>query len=198
MKKGILLFVVLGVIGGFLLGLGNSKEESTVFSQKRVEKEDKSERNQAEEQIGLPLVITISSINVNANIEYVGLDAEKRMDVPKTPFNVAWYKLGPKPGEVGNAAIAGHFDSAAGGMEVFYHLKNLKPGDEIKIIEEKGKELRFKVTENAIYPDSNFPIQEVFGKTDKKRLNLITCDGVFNQTSRNYSERVVVFSELVE
>lgn len=46
--------------------------------------------------------------------------------------------------------------------------------------------------------DSHQMLEEVFAKTDGKYLNLITCEGVFDRASRNYSDRLVVFTELQE
>ena len=41
-------------------------------------------------------------------VEDVGLTPGGAMDVPKGPSDVAWFDLGPRPGEVGSAVIAGH------------------------------------------------------------------------------------------
>src|SRR5687768_1091778 len=64
--------------------------------------------------IGPPSLLTIPTLDINAAIEHVGLDQQKRMDVPQDVNNVAWYKLGPLPGQPGNAVLAGHLDSKTG------------------------------------------------------------------------------------
>src|ERR1035437_8837175 len=48
----------------------------------------------------LPVRLKIPKIKADAIVEYVGLTPEGRMDVPKGPAEVAWYKLGPRPGEI--------------------------------------------------------------------------------------------------
>ncbi len=52
------------------------------------------------------------------------------MGVPDNGHDVAWFKLGARPGEEGNAVIAGHVDDQKG-PAIFYHLDKLTKGDEI-------------------------------------------------------------------
>ena len=144
-----------------------------------------------------PVSFSIPKIDVeNIEVESVGLDKENKMDIPKDENNVAWYNLGVKPGEIGNAVIAGHYDKKSGDPSVFYNINKLKPGDELIVKDEKGKDLVFAVTEVKSYELTDFPLQEVFGKSTKHRLNLITCEGNFDTSSRLYSHRLVVYSEL--
>jgi sortase A len=46
------------------------------------------------------------------------------------------------------------------------------------------------------YPYNQFPLTEVFGDAEIPRLNLITCNGVWDKNSKNYSDRLVVYSKL--
>ena len=143
-----------------------------------------------------PSRLTIPKIGINVSIESVGLDKEKRMDVPTDDLDVGWYKYGTIPGEKGSAVIDGHFDTKAGGPAVFYKLSELKSGDSIIVIGKNGEERTFIVTETKTFKDANFPIPLVFSQDDTERLNLITCDGVFDKSEKNYSDRLVVFSTL--
>jgi sortase A len=147
---------------------------------------------------GTPKTLSIPKIKVNATIESVGLDPERKMDVPKDSDNVAWYNLGPKPGSVGSAVIAGHKDEASGAPSVFWDLKNLETGDEIIVTDGNGNDYTYSVIDKKEYPDAAFPLQKVFNTNGKPYLNLITCEGVFNKSTRNYSHRTVVYSELVD
>lgn len=56
----------------------------------------------------------------------------------------------------------------------------------------------FIIFESREYnPEADAP--EVFGLSDgKSRLNLITCEGTWDEESQNYSKRLVVFAEKVE
>jgi sortase A len=144
-----------------------------------------------------PLTLLVPKLNINSQIEEVGQDQVGRMDVPKNFMNVGWYKLGFKPGEKGSAVIAGHFDTVSGTPAVFYNLGNLTTGDDLYITNKAKERLHFKVTKTEVFDFDKVPLQEVFASTDTVRLNLITCNGTFNQNAKNYTKRLVVYTKLV-
>lgn len=146
-------------------------------------------------QPALPQTLIVEKLNISVPIESVGKDEDGLMDVPSNVSNTAWYNLGPRPGEVGNSVIAGHVDTPTGAPSVFYELKTLQKGDEIIVIDAKNQKQRFLVTDIKTFRTSSFPVQEVFGYSNKQMLNLITCGGVWNVEKQDYSERIVVFSE---
>jgi len=101
-------------------------------------------------QAGQPTRLRLPAIGVDATIEYVGLTPEGNMDIPKHYDNTAWYEPGARPGDVSNAAIAGHVDSKTG-PAVFWELPTLKPGDAIFVVGDDGVERRFVVTGRESY-----------------------------------------------
>lgn len=171
-----------------------------VFLPFRQSVEDKAVKNQVSqnlsaEEVDKPVRLKIPSIGVNAIVEYAGLTAIGAMDVPKGPANVAWFDLGPRPGEKGNAVIAGHYGWKNGIPAVFDGLSALRKGDKIYVEDEKGVTMIFTVRESRMYGE-NGDGSEVFGLSDKAHLNLITCEGIWNKVERSYSGRLVVFSDL--
>lgn len=56
---------------------------------------------------GLPVRLKIPSIGVDSAIEDALITPAGRMDVPAGSRNVAWFALGPHPGNVGSAVIGG-------------------------------------------------------------------------------------------
>ncbi len=146
--------------------------------------------------IAQPSKIVIPTLGLETQVEIVGQDSQGRMDVPKADANVAWYQLGAKPGEIGSAVVAGHYDSKTGGPAVFYELSSLQPGDEINVVGAQNEQLTFVVEKIETYKDATFPVKTVFSQNDARRLNLITCAGTFDKTAKNYSDRTVVFTKL--
>lgn len=144
----------------------------------------------------LPKRLIIPALGVDAPIEHLGQNAEGEMDSPDDWGTLSWYKPGYKPGDVGNAVIAGHYDNNFGLPAVFFRLKKLKAGDEIIVIENDGSQLTFAVTHVETY-DVRAGSHEVFGTSTVPRLNLITCNGWWSETAHNYSKRLIVFSELM-
>lgn len=147
-------------------------------------------------QIFKPVRVKINKISIDAEIESVGMDEKGRMDVPSKDENVAWYNLGYTPGENGSAVLAGHFDTKNGSPAVFYNISKLQAGDTIDVIDANGNELAYVVTDSASYAFDEVPLQTIFATKGKAMLNLITCEGRYDQTSKNYSRRLVVYSEL--
>ncbi len=109
-----------------------STVEATVFT-------DKSEEN----KVPSPIRLKIPKINVNTNIEVVGIASDGALDVPKNFTDVAWFNLGPRPGENGNAVIDGHSGRKNNASAVFDNLYKLKKGDKIYTEDEKGTDVVF-------------------------------------------------------
>ncbi|HEY8600311.1 MAG TPA: class F sortase [Thermomicrobiales bacterium] len=144
---------------------------------------------------GQPIRVKIPVIRVDAAVEYVGLTPEGAMDVPKDYSKTAWYEPGPRPGEPGNAAIAGHVDSKTG-KAVFWDLHLLKAGDEIFVLGDDGVERRFVVSGVQSYGRTDAPLQQIFGPTSERHLNIITCDSSsnFDRTKGEYAANIVVYT----
>ncbi len=144
---------------------------------------------------GLPVRLKIPEINVDSAVEHVGFTPAGAMDVPKGPDEVAWFDLGPRPGEKGSAAIAGHYGWKNGIPAAFDNLDKLKKGDKIYVEDDGGAIITFVVRESRTYAQ-NEDAPEVFGSNDgKAHLNLITCEGTWNKAQKSYSNRLVVFTD---
>lgn len=150
------------------------------------------------ESIGVPVRITIPSIALDAAIEEVALASDGSMDVPKHPLDTGWYALGPRPGAVGSATIDGHVSWLNGATAVFANLNKVQPGDVISVEDDKGRIISFMVRQSRMY-DAAADATSVFSSNDgKAHLNIITCDGVWDTHTKQYSKRLVVFSERVD
>jgi LPXTG-site transpeptidase (sortase) family protein len=116
------------------------------------------------------------------------------MEVPAGTVDVAWFALGPHPGQVGSAVIGGHFGIENGVPFVFYNLDKLKIGDDIYIVDDEGNTITFVVNSTALFA-ANADATTVFTSSDGlAHLNLITCEGIWNEIAGEYPERTVVFT----
>ncbi|WP_373894706.1 sortase domain-containing protein [Virgibacillus natechei] len=145
----------------------------------------------------IPAEIELPKIDVSAPIENVDILENGEMGVPSEAGNVGWFEPGFKPGNMGSAVLAGHVDSKTG-PAIFYDLDELEMGDEIHVTGQEGETLTFVVRKLENYPRDAAPIEEIFGSTDGRSLNLITCTGVFDQSEGTHEERLVVYTELKE
>ncbi len=87
------------------------------------------------------------ALGIDAKVESVGKKSDGSMGTPSTWTAVAWYDLGPKPGEAGNAVIDGHVDNALTTAGVFQHLSDIGLGDVIEVSDAEGHILRYSVSE---------------------------------------------------
>lgn len=148
--------------------------------------------------IAAPIQLKISSINVDAIVNPVGLTSTGDMDIDENPTQVAWYKLGPKPGEEGSAVIAGHYGWKDGVPSVFNDLNKLVKGDMISTLGEDGQVKTFAVNHTALYAPNQDATDVFISDDGKAHLNLITCQGSWNNSARTYSERLIVFTDYVK
>lgn len=142
-----------------------------------------------------PALIEIPAIDARAKVIQVGQTADGNMEAPANIHTIGWYEPGIKPGNNGNAVMAGHVDGLSS-PGTFFNLKKLEPGDKIHITGIEGTELTFVVVEKQAYPPEDAPLNEIFGDSSKPQLNLITCTGTFNAETGHYEERLVVYTEL--
>lgn len=143
----------------------------------------------------IPSSLEIPAIGLKADIESVGLKENGEMAVTESFDTTGWFDKGYKPGEPGNAVIGGHVDSR-NGPAVFYELSKLAKGDEVKVTSKSGDTRTFVVTDKKEYPWDEAPLKTIFGYTHRSSLNLITCTGDFDRSARNYSKRLVIYTEL--
>ena len=157
----------------------------------------KSTENISQEQIisGIPVRIKIPSLDIDTSLESVGLTSKGAVEVPKISTNAAWYNLGPRPGEVGNAIIDGHSGWKDGVQSIFDVLYKIKKGDKIYVEDEKGIITTFVVQGFRPYGPKE-DVSNVFNSSDKKaHLNLITCVANWNVNQKSPNDRFIVFSD---
>jgi LPXTG-site transpeptidase (sortase) family protein len=120
------------------------------------------------------------------------------MATPGSFATVGWYKLGSRPGQAGNAVLAGHVNNALTKSGVFEHLSDLKVGDSIAIADTSGKTLTYVVTETDQYKTTEAPAASIFSGAGPTQLVLITCDGAWDAAAHSYDKRFVVYARLVK
>jgi sortase (surface protein transpeptidase) len=141
-----------------------------------------------------PMRLLVPSINVNAPVEPVGLDAQGRMAVPSQASNVAWFKLGATPGDVGDAVIAGHLDWTSG-PAVFWYLGRVRKGDTITVVRADGSSVQF-VADTSITVPYDASTDLLFTRDGPPSLTLITCAGAWDRQRGTYLQRLVVHATL--
>lgn len=143
-----------------------------------------------------PTHVRIPKIGVDSTLVPLGLNKDGTLQVPplSQPMQAGWYQLGPTPGEVGPAVIAGHVDGG-GRKGIFYDLKRLAPGDNVDVDREDGTTAHFRVNHVSEVPKNAFPTDSVYGDTETPELRLITCGGAFDRGAHSYVDNIIVFAD---
>ncbi|MDL5158150.1 class F sortase [Actinomycetospora termitidis] len=142
-----------------------------------------------------PIGITVGSIDACSSLLAVGVDAQKRIEVPSvhTPEQAGWYRLGPTPGELGPAVVVGHVNGD-GRDGVFADLDDVERGDRIAVSRRDGRTASFTVTDVVQADKDAFPTTAVYGDTRDAQLRLITCGGALDRSAHRYDDNVIVFA----
>lgn len=139
-----------------------------------------------------PIRIAIPAIGVSANVEALHRNAHGKLQTPADWNHAGWYAEGVMPGDQGPAVIIGHVDSTRDGPAVFYHLRELEPGDTVLIDISDGHTQQFRVDTINEAAKTLFPTARVYGPTALPELRLITCTGPFDTATRSYLDNLIV------
>ena len=142
-----------------------------------------------------PARLLIPAIGVDAKVEARGLDGDRNIATAGDYRDAAWYDLGPRPGEPGNAIVNGHVSWWTGDA-VFTHLSSLRAGDVIQVTRVDGAQVTFKVTSKRTV-DANARIESLFAPSAQATLTLITCSGIWNPLTQSDTQRLLVSASLV-
>jgi len=146
----------------------------------------------------------IEKIGVDAPVAPYGLDEQAVPLVPQGPDAaqvVAWYDFSAKPGTGSNAVFAGHV--TWNGDAVFRNLNKLEEGDTIKLRDNQGAEVVYRVKSNVLVDPNDPESVKVMYPTDKDEATIITCGGEYFETNDpiaggDYTGRVIIKAELVD
>lgn len=145
--------------------------------------------------VAAPTRLAIPSIGVDAAVEAVGLDPEGHIGGPSRSDRVAWYRLGPAPGDPGNAVIDGHLDWTDG-PAVFWRLERLHQGDEVVVVRADSSHAKFLVDSTSL-AGYDASIDYLFTRSGPPSLTLITCAGSWDRQRGTYAQRLLVRASLV-
>jgi hypothetical protein len=143
-----------------------------------------------------PLSVSVPRLHIASRLERLGVDGRGEMEVPQDPASAGWYHLGPTPGALGPAVIAGHvtWDRVPA---VFFRLAEARPGDVVEVTRSDHRVAVFRVSRVTRYAKTRFPTRAVFGGVDHAALRLITCGGDYDSSTHRYRDNVVAFATLV-
>jgi len=147
--------------------------------------------------VAAPVSLTIASARITAAVVELGVSADGQMEAPPTPDVVGWYRMSARPGQPGNSVFSGHVDWGRD-TAVFWGLRSLHKGESIVVAGADGVSHTYAIDWNESFPWQTAPVNRIVGPSADSILTLITCDGVYDKRSQQYSERRVVRAHLAD
>lgn len=141
----------------------------------------------------VPRRVSIPSLDVDARIVPVGLEADGAIEIPDDVDIVGWYELGVPPGaDRGSAVLVAHRDGRGQGQGVFYDLGAMDVGDRVRVRDDAGTSLEFEVVARESLRKKGLPYDELFTADGPPRLTLISCGGEYDADRGGYQDNVIV------
>lgn len=145
----------------------------------------------------------IEKLGVDAPVAPYGLDENAVPIVPTGPDAaqvVAWYDFSAKPGTGSNAVFAGHV--TWNGDAVFRNLDKLQEGDIVKLRDNEGVEIVYRVKSNVVVDPNDPESVKVMYPTEEDEATIITCGGEYFENNDpiaggDYTQRVIIKADLV-
>lgn len=145
----------------------------------------------------VPRRLRLPSLDLDLPVVAVGVAGNGEMVVPEDVDDTGWYRHGPAPGEPGNAVVAGHVDSREQGLGAFHRLVDLAVGDRVEVVADDDTTSTWEVTGRQLVDKAEVDPRDLFRRSGRPRLVLVTCGGEFDGSARSYRSNVVVVARPV-
>jgi LPXTG-site transpeptidase (sortase) family protein len=140
----------------------------------------------------VPVMVAIPRLHSSAKIVTLGRqDDAPDLPAPTDPDTIGWYDFSARLGVPGNAVLVGHVDWA-GRLRAFGHLKDLRAGDEVDVVDTDQNKLAYTVEATESVDATTAPAEFLSQHGPDEELTLITCGGVFDRAAHQYLSRVIV------
>jgi len=147
-----------------------------------------------------PRYIRIPSLGVESRIKQLGTTKEGAVDAPWNIHDTGWYDGTIKPGsKSGVSLLLGHV-SGISGPGVFNNIKNLVEKDLIEVERGDGTILSYAVDTLVEVPVDSIDMAEVlYGiEPGEHSLRLMTCAGIYDKDTKQFSSRTIVYASPVK
>jgi hypothetical protein len=152
-------------------------------------------------RLQIPDIGVDTTVEPHGTVQYDNPFTGQKVDgygVPKSMWTAAWWSDGPQPGSGSMAVVLGHAQAAHGA--VFDHLADLRPGNEVDLVDASGAVLHLKVLENPVtgLDKSTSALADTLnGHPADADLALVTCGGDFDRAAGASEDNEVVFASVV-
>lgn len=144
---------------------------------------------------GQPKLLSIPSLELEAKIVPKSVDIGNELLLPENIYDVGWYEASRKPNQPGVVLLHGHV-SGPTERGIFYYLRVLEPGDEVRVVDANDKEYTYVVEDRKFIPYDQLRTADLLASYDSQKdgLNMVAFDTRFNVLSEQFQDRLVVYA----
>jgi len=140
-----------------------------------------------------PERLVARSVGLDLPVVAEGVDDRGQMALPERPTELGWYRFGPTPADRrGAVVLAGHVDSERYGAGPLERAAGLEKGDRIEVRDRAGRTTTYAVVAVQRIRKADFSPDDVFSRSGKPVLRLITCGGPYEPGRGGYQDNLVV------
>lgn len=130
----------------------------------------------------------------DAAVVPVAARADGALALPQDLGAGGWWALGAPAGAAhGTVLIAGHVDNRKDGFGPFAALHEMPLGARVEVTMADEAVLPYRITARRIYEQEKLPA-DLFTRTGRHRLVLITCAGPYDRTAGRYRRNLVLYA----
>jgi hypothetical protein len=132
---------------------------------------------------------------VVARVVPTGVDRDGVLQPPSRVREAGWWRGGAAVGDpAGTVVLAGHVDGAGQGRGAFATLRQVRPGQIVRVRTADGADVAYRVTGRRTFSRTRDLPAAVFAGDVTARLALVTCTGAFDDRTGQYADTLVVFA----
>ncbi|MDR6573666.1 hypothetical protein J2X60_002315 [Curtobacterium sp. 320] len=144
-------------------------------------------------RVAAPSRIAVDWAGVGAEVRPEGVDDKGAMSLPPDPAVAGWYRYGAAPASTtGTVVIAAHVDAVGYGVGPFAHLRDVPAGTTVTLTDTAGDRTRWRIDSVALVAKRGLPWASVFRTDGPRRLVLVSCGGVFDESTHHYESNLVI------
>lgn len=143
-----------------------------------------------------PERLVARSVGLDLPVVPKGVDEHGQMALPAHPTELGWYRYGAAPADDrGAVVLAGHVDSDRFGAGPLERAAGLRKGDRLQVRDTRGRTTTYAVVAVQRISKSDFDGGDVFARTGRPVLRLVTCGGPYLPARGGYQDNLVVTAE---
>ncbi|MFJ3405922.1 class F sortase [Promicromonospora sp. NPDC090134] len=142
-----------------------------------------------------PVQVEVPALDVDVSVRPEGVDAQGRMALPASADQAAWYRFGSAPASASGATVvAAHVDDEES-VGPFARLALARSGSAVRVRTADGTTHNYTVTDVRAEAKADVSFDDLFDRSGRPRLVLVTCGGEWDADAGSYSDNIVVTAE---